>query len=150
MSFNNLILIPVDFSIEFAKIIGNICDPFITPLENGFKSSLQILFPSFYNNAVEFLELSQSPFTSRLSLMNLFHILMICLAYLTIVFTGKQIMANFSKFSVKNLSIFHNLFLVTLSAYMCTTILYEAWRQGYSLFTNPEDRSEEGFQVEYQ
>ncbi|KAF0556980.1 delta-6 elongase [Gigaspora margarita] len=147
MSFNNLISIPVDFSIEFAKIIGNICDPFITPLENVFKSSLQNLFPSFYNNAVEFLELSQSPFTSQLPLMNLFHVLIICLTYLTIVFTGKQIMANFSKFSVKNLSIFHNLFLVTLSAYMCTTILYEAWRQGYSLFTNPEDRSEEGFQM---
>ncbi|CAG8459277.1 10989_t:CDS:2 [Dentiscutata heterogama] len=147
MSSNNLISIPVDLFIEFAKIFGKICDPLITPLENVVKSSLQILFPSFYNDAVEFLDSSQSPFTSRLPLMNPFHVLMFCLAYLTIVFTGKQIMANRTKVSVKNLSIVHNFFLVTLSAYMCTTTLYEAWRQGYSLFTNPEDRSEKGFQM---
>ncbi|CAJ0752979.1 2795_t:CDS:2, partial [Entrophospora sp. SA101] len=48
--------------------------------------------------------------------------------------------------SVKGLSILHNLFLVSLSAYMCITILSEAWKQGYSLFTNPEVRSEEGWQ----
>ncbi|CAG8742759.1 19177_t:CDS:2 [Racocetra persica] len=147
MSSTDIISIPADFFIGFARTIGKISDPFITPLENVVKSSLQILFPTLYNDAVEFLESSQSPFTSRLPLMNPFHVLIIVLAYLFIIFVGKQIMTNRTKFSVKGLSIVHNLVLVTLSAYMCTTVLYEAWRQRYVLFANPEDKSEKGFQM---
>ncbi|CAG8609551.1 4206_t:CDS:2 [Cetraspora pellucida] len=150
MSSADIISIPVDFLIECAKIIGKISDPFITPLENVVKSSLRVLFPTLYNDAVEFLESSQSPFTSRLPLMNLFHVLIICLAYLSIVFVGKQIMTSYTKLSVKGLSIVHNTVLVSLSAYMCITVLFEAWRQGYSLFANPEDKSEKGFQNNHQ
>jgi len=43
---------------------------------------------------------------------------------------------------LKGLMMFHNIFLVGLSAYMCGGILYQAWANGYSLWGNAYDAAQ--------
>ncbi|CAG8542308.1 5893_t:CDS:2 [Diversispora eburnea] len=136
----------VDYFIDLARTIGVLTDPYISPLENVLKTTLNSTFPQVYQNLEEILENNKSPFVDKLPLMNLFHVLIITIGYLSTIYIGKMIMSNRDKVSVKWLSIMHNLNLVVLSAYMCVTVLSEAWRRGYSLFANADDRSEEGFQ----
>jgi hypothetical protein len=138
---------PVDHFITLFETIGVITDPFLTPIEVTLKSTIKSLLPSLYENVSDYLEKNQSPLSVRLPLMNPFHVIVITLAYLSIIYFGKIFMSRREKFNVKALSIFHNLFLVSLSSYMFITISSEAWKNGYSLFANPEVRSEEGFQV---
>ncbi|CAJ0899537.1 4535_t:CDS:2 [Entrophospora sp. SA101] len=133
--------------VKQAETIGVLTDPIVSPLENAVKETFKTLFPSLSNNIDDFLKNNMSPLSSRLPLMDPFHVILIVIGYFVVVFGGKAIMSSREKMSVKGLSILHNLFLVSLSAYMCITILSEAWKQGYSLFTNPEVRSEEGWQM---
>jgi len=138
---------PVDYFIILAETIGVLTDPIVSPLENAVKETFKTLFPSLSNSIDDFLKNNMSPLSSRLPLMDPFHVILIVIGYFVVVFGGKAIMSSREKMNVKGLSILHNLFLVSLSAYMCVTILSEAWKQGYSLFTNPEVRSEEGWQM---
>ena len=140
---------PVDHFIKLFETIGIIADPYVSPIEATLKSSLNSLFPSLTENVSELLDKIQSPLSKRLPLMNPFHVLLIVIAYLSTIHFGKAFMSNREKLNVKYLSIFHNFFLVSLSAYMFGTVSYEAWRNGYSLFGNPEVKSEDGWQVKY-
>lgn len=138
---------PVDHFITFFETIGIIADPYLTPIEVTIKSTFKSSLPSLYENVSKFMEKNQSPLSARLPLMNPFHVLLITIAYLLTIYFGKIFMSRREKLNVRILSIFHNLFLVSLSSYMFLTITFEAWKNGYSLFANPEVRSEEGFQV---
>ncbi|CAG8490401.1 6791_t:CDS:2 [Ambispora leptoticha] len=138
---------PVDYFIKLGETIGYLAEPLVNPLENILVSALTTLFPSISQNAKDFLVENESPFSERLPLMNPFHVLLITLFYLSVVFVGKKIMMNKTKFDTKLISTIHNSFLVWLSAYMCYGVLSEAWNQGYGLFGNPEDKSEQGWQM---
>ncbi|CAG8455687.1 10678_t:CDS:2 [Ambispora gerdemannii] len=138
---------PVDHYITAGQIIGYLTEPLVNPLENILVSTLTVLFPSTSQYVKNFLAENESPFSKRLPLMNPFHVLLITLSYLSVVFVGKRIMENRTKFDTRTLSTIHNSFLVWLSAYMCYGVLSEAWNQGYGLFGNPEDKSENGWQM---
>ena len=138
---------PVDHFIKLFETIGIIADPYVSPIEATLKSSLNSLFPSLTENVSELLEKIQSPLSKRLPLMNPFHVLLITIAYLSTIYFGKILMSYRERFNVKLLSIFHNFLLVSLSAYMFGTISFEAWKNSYTLFGNPEVRSEDGWQV---
>ncbi|RIA99043.1 polyunsaturated fatty acid elongation enzyme [Glomus cerebriforme] len=138
---------PVDHFITLFETIGIIADPFVTPIENILKSSFKSLLPSLTENVSKFLKENQSPLSARLPLMNPFHVLLITVAYLLTIYFGKIFMSRREKLNVKLLSTLHNFFLVSLSSYMFVTISYEAWKNGYSLFANPEVKSEEGWQM---
>ncbi|CAB4398927.1 unnamed protein product [Rhizophagus irregularis] len=138
---------PVDHFITFFETIGIIADPYLTPIEVTIKSTFKSSLPSLYENVSKFMEKNQSPLSARLPLMNPFHVLLITIAYLLTIYFGKIFMSRREKLNVRILSIFHNLFLVSLSSYMFLSITFEAWKNGYSLFANPEVRSEEGFQM---
>ncbi|CAG8685827.1 163_t:CDS:2, partial [Acaulospora colombiana] len=109
----------VDHFINLAHTIGTLADPFVSPMENVVKFTLNSTFPGTYQYFVEILEGYKSPFADRLPLMDPFH----------------------------GLSAFHNFLMVSLSGYMCATIWMEARKNGYTLFANPEDRTEKGFQM---
>jgi len=71
------------------------------------------------------------------------------LAYFAIVFSGFAVLKNVPKdptkkdpLWIRSLVIFHNVFLVTLSMYMCGGCLLEAYRNGYSVWGNAYKASE--------
>lgn len=85
-----------------------------------------------------------NPHAKTFPLMNPFHVVLICVAYLVIIFGGMIIMKNFKKFELKWFSIFHNLSMVTLNAYMCYEIIHQALINNFSLFGNGVDTTERG------
>jgi len=69
--------------------------------------------------------------------MNPFHVVLICIAYLSLVFVGKLVMAQRKNaFELRAFSALHNLFLVVLSSYMFFQNLYQANLLGFSLWGN--------------
>ncbi|CAG8472155.1 4561_t:CDS:2 [Funneliformis mosseae] len=147
MASNPSTTAPVDYIITLVETIENIVEPYVSPIELAIKSIFTSYFPSLSENVSGFLEKNHSPLSARLPLMNPFHVILIVIAYLSLVFLGKSIMSTRERFNVRLLSIIHNLVLVTLSAYMFGTISSEAWKNDYSLFANPEVKSEEGQQM---
>jgi len=137
--------VPVDYAISTFESIGVVLHPIVKPLEDSFVHFFSTYFPSLTENTAHFLSEYEIPFAKRLPLMNPFHVLLITLAYLLIVFFGNRLMRYSRRFDPKLLSMFHNAFLVLLSAYMCTTIWSEAYRQGYRAFGNPVCRDESGW-----
>jgi len=137
--------VPVDTAISLFESIGAAVQPFVKPLEDASSNLVLTYLPEVANKTTQFLSENESPFASRLPLMNPFHVLLITLAYLLIVFLGKQIMKGRQRIDPKYLSIFHNAFLVLLSAYMWTTLWSEAYRQGYKVFGNAAVRDESGW-----
>lgn len=137
----------VDYFISLFYVFESTLDSLLKPVEETTKAVLSSLAPSVYSNVGQYFASSASPFASRLPLMNFFHVLVITLSYLVLVFGGKALMEKREKFNMRPVSLLHNLFLVLLSTYMCGTILSEAWRQGYGLFGNPVDKTEGGWQM---
>ncbi|KAG9301898.1 hypothetical protein G9A89_004578 [Geosiphon pyriformis] len=137
----------VDHFISIAENIGQLTNPLLKPIENNFHQLLTFLFPSLTQRISSFLLENESPLSKRLPLMNPFHVTVIMVGYLVMVFGGKRLMENKGKMNVKGLSTLHNFFLVALSSYMCYTILNEAWNQGYGLFGNPADNNESGWKM---
>ncbi|KAK3253188.1 hypothetical protein CYMTET_37550 [Cymbomonas tetramitiformis] len=71
------------------------------------------------------------------------------LGYFIVVAVGLQLRKAFPRdtskpdsFLLKSLIVFHNVFLVSLSAYMCGGVLYQAWANGYSFWGNAYDASQ--------
>jgi hypothetical protein len=100
-----------------------------------------------YPAARDYLLSHKSPHADRLPLMNPFDVAVITILYLVIVYGGQAFMSSRQKQSMKWMSAAHNFVLMTLSAYMCASILSEAWRQGYRIVGNPTDKTERGWQV---
>ncbi|KAJ3399430.1 hypothetical protein HDU80_007900 [Chytriomyces hyalinus] len=85
--------------------------------------------------------------TSRLALMDPVHVLLAVAAYLVMVFVGTSIMRNRARFEIKTFALVHNLFLSSLSGYMCVALIAEAVRNNYSLLGNPVDPTENGWKM---
>jgi len=78
-------------------------------------------------------------------LMDIKHVLALIGGYLVVVYGLVFIMKHKEKpFSMKFVSMLHNIHLTALSAYMCFECIHQAIRGGYSLFGNGVDSSENG------
>ncbi|TPX72892.1 very-long-chain 3-oxoacyl-CoA synthase [Spizellomyces sp. 'palustris'] len=134
-----------DTLISIGHALGEVLGPYLDPLEAQLVSSARKHFPSVASAAQSWLAQHRSVHAAKLPLMNPFHVLIIVLGYFAMVFGGKTIMARMGKFEAKKLMLAHNLFLLTLSTYMSTAILREAWLRGYSVFGNAADESKNGW-----
>ncbi|KAF9208911.1 hypothetical protein BGZ49_007117 [Haplosporangium sp. Z 27] len=144
-SISTFVKPPQDLFIDFARAVGVRAAPYVDPLEAALVSQLEKFFPTVVHHVRGFLVAVESPLARELPLMNPFHVLLITLGYLVTVFLGMQIMKNFNRFEVKTFSLLHNFVLVSISAYMCAGVLYEAYQAKYSLFENLADHSSKGF-----
>lgn len=121
---------------------------YTAPLETAVNGYLSQLFPSQYEFLSSWLQSVQSVHAKKLPLMNLFHVILIIALYLFAVTLGKSFMGRREeKFTVKTFAKLHNLILMSLSAYMCGSVIHEAYLKKYSLFANPADESKAGFRV---
>ncbi|KAF9363858.1 hypothetical protein BGX34_003141 [Mortierella sp. NVP85] len=136
--------LPQDYFIDLARSFGVLAAPYVDPLEEAVSAQLEKFFPQAVQQFRGFLVAVESPLASELPLMNPFHVFLIASAYLVVVFLGMQIMKNFEPFKVKTFSLLHNFILVSLSAYMCGGVLYEAYQANYGLFENLADHSAKG------
>ncbi|KAF9908408.1 hypothetical protein EC991_009863 [Linnemannia zychae] len=136
---------PQDLFIDFATAFGVRAAPYVDPLEDALTAVFEKNIPTVVHHYRAFLTAVESPLAAQLPLMNPFHVVLIVLAYLAAVFVGMQIMKNFNRFEVKTFSLFHNFALVSISAYMCFGILYEAYQAKYGLFENLADHTSKGF-----
>lgn len=138
---------PQDLFIDLARAIGIQAAPYVDPLEAAFSAQMEKLFPTAVHHFRGFLVAIESPLAAELPLMNPFHVALIAISYLIVVFVGMQIMKNFDRFEVKTFSLLHNFCLVSISAYMCGGVLFEAWRANYGLFENVADHTSTGLPV---
>ncbi|GJJ76580.1 hypothetical protein EMPS_08939 [Entomortierella parvispora] len=136
---------PQDLFIDFARAFGVRAAPYVDPLEDALAAQMETYFPTLVHHYRGFMVAVESPLVAELPLMNPFHVLLIVLAYLITIFVGMQIMKNFERFEVKTFSLFHNFCLVSISAYMCGGILFEAYQSNYTLFENLADHTSKGF-----
>ncbi|KAI9298149.1 delta6 fatty acid elongase [Neoconidiobolus thromboides FSU 785] len=74
--------------------------------------------------------------SSLISPINPIQVFSILFLYIFVVFLPR--------FEVRLFSLFHNFCMVVLSAYMCSSILLQAYADKYTLFTNPVDHSPNG------
>ncbi|KAF9988419.1 hypothetical protein BGZ65_004731 [Modicella reniformis] len=136
--------LPQDYFIDLARTFGVHAAPYVDPLEAAISAQLEKYLPDLVHHYRGFLVAVESPLASELPLMNPFHVLLIASGYLVAVFLGIQIMKNFDRFEVKTFSLLHNFCLVTISAYMCGGVLYEAYQANYGLFENLADHTIKG------
>jgi len=113
---------------------------YINTLENLTLTSLPGPYQKAYSQAL----LDGNPHSKRFPITNPFHVVLITIAYLVIVFGGMQIMKNRQKFELFWFSLLHNGFLVMLSGYMGYEIIHQALAANYSLFGNGIDTSANG------
>lgn len=101
------------------------------------------------SNAQQLLESIQSGHASSLPLMNPVHVAGLTAVYLSIVMGGMFLMSRLfaQPFKVKTFALLHNLFLLSLSAFMFLFIVKESFDRGYSWFGNPVDESPTGIRV---
>lgn len=71
-----------------------------------------------------------------LPLMNPLHVIVIAIGYVVSVQLGRVMMRGREKFTLRGYSLFHNAFLVLLSAFMCAEVLRQAYLNSYVLFAN--------------
>ncbi|KAF9430178.1 hypothetical protein BGZ76_000936 [Entomortierella beljakovae] len=135
---------PQDLFIDFARAFGVQAAPYVDPLEEALIAQFEKYIPTAVHHVRAFLTSVESPLSHHLPLMNPFHVLLITLGYLITVFVGMQIMKNFERFEVKTFSLLHNFVLVSVSAYMCGGVLFEAYKGNYTLFENVADHSSKG------
>jgi len=85
-----------------------------------------------------------NPHAKTFPLMNPFHVILVSLAYLVIIFVGKMIMAPRKKFELQWFSLLHNGSMVLLSSYMCYETIHQALANDFTLFGNGVDTSANG------
>ncbi|KAF9112887.1 hypothetical protein BGX27_002644 [Mortierella sp. AM989] len=144
-SISTFVKPPQDFFIDVARTVGVHAAPYVDPLEAALTAQLEKYIPDVVHHVRAFLTSVESPLARELPLMNPFHVILITLGYLITVFVGMQIMKTFNRFEVKSFSLLHNFVLVSISAYMCGGVLYEAYKGNYTLFENMADHTSKGF-----
>jgi len=112
----------------------------VNQLEGNIISSLPIEWQHAYSNLHKY----QHPQSRHFPLMNPFHVVLIILGYLLVVFVGKAIMNNRQKMELKLFSMLHNAFLICLSSYMCFECINQAVTNKFTLWGNGIDSSEKG------
>ncbi|KAF9586106.1 hypothetical protein BGW38_009641 [Lunasporangiospora selenospora] len=135
---------PQDFFMDVARAVGVAAAPYIDPIEEAIVDQLEKHVPTVVHHVRGFLTAVESPLARELPLMNPFHVLVISLLYLAAIFVGIQIMKNLDRFEAKTFSLLHNFCLVSISAYMCGGVLYEAYKGNYGLFENLADHTAKG------
>jgi hypothetical protein len=138
----------VDYFIQAGFALEKQLDTLLTPAQNALTGFIQNSFPSVYSIGANFLKTAPSIHASKLPLMNPFHVLVLILTYLAVIFSGKWVMQNVvqQKMQLKTFSNVHNAFLVWLSGYMCVNVLYQAWYvRGYSVVNNDYDETPQSF-----
>jgi len=113
---------------------------YINTLENATRSSLPEQIEKAYTQVLA----EGNPYTKHWPLMNPFHVILISIGYLALVFGGMQIMKNRKKFDLHYFSLLHNGFLVMLSTYMCYETIHQALAANYHLFGNGVDTTPSG------
>ncbi|ORY50852.1 hypothetical protein BCR33DRAFT_676347 [Rhizoclosmatium globosum] len=85
--------------------------------------------------------------TDSLPFMNPIHVLMTIAVYFAILLVGTTVMRAMPKLEVKLLAFCHNVFLTSLSAYMCWSLTSEAFRNQYQVLGNRVDPTENGWKM---
>ncbi|KAI9230502.1 MAG: polyunsaturated fatty acid elongation enzyme [Piptocephalis tieghemiana] len=128
---------------------GHYVEEMITPLlgslERTVTDLVNIVAPGAMRKAEMTLLSMENPLTQRLPLMSPTFVLVLTLAYMTMVIAGPRLMAKRERFQLRTFSLIHNAILVLLSAYMCGEVVRQAWLAGYSLFNNPVTGGPEGW-----
>jgi len=113
---------------------------YINTLEETLKTSLPAPWLDSYNFAIA----EGNPHSKKFPLMNPFHVLLVAIAYLAIIFIGQAIMKNRKRFELYWFSLFHNGAMVCLSAYMFYEIFRQAILCEFTLFGNGIDTTAKG------
>jgi elongation of very long chain fatty acids protein 4 len=138
----------VDTFIEVFFVAEKTIAPYLDPIGDYLATEASRYIPQDYITFIEnFLKTGGSPLNARLPLMNPFHVIAITAVYLTGIFLGRFIMSFLPKFEARGLMFFHNLAMVSLSAYMMVGVIQEAYNAKYTLFQNPADHTDAGFPV---
>ncbi|TPX32203.1 very-long-chain 3-oxoacyl-CoA synthase [Synchytrium microbalum] len=132
--------LPEDVLIVFARTAGTLLDPYVAPIH----AIINTYIPAPVHSFLIQIKASHS---QSLPLMNPIDVLLIIAAYLAIVTVGMALMKNLPRQDAKWLSLYQNTTAVALSAYMMYAILTEAARNGYTLFANRLDESENGVKM---
>jgi elongation of very long chain fatty acids protein 4 len=136
-------------SLVFMNLVGSLRDPgvmkVVDRLENSTREFVRDIAPGLlaqYDHALT----KGSSLSRNFPLMNPFHVALILLSYLAVIFVGTALMKRVSKpLNVKPFQIFHNGFLVLLSLYMTVEGYYETrFVNGYSWWGNPLQENERG------
>lgn len=137
---------PVDYFLMLANKLPGPLAPFIDQWDALCWKAVDQISPSLQNEIKAFLQHHKSSHAASLPLMNPFHVILIILVYLVVIFFGVIFMKAFNRFNLKLYSILHNLFLVSLSGYMVYEVLNQAFVVGnYTFWGNNFDATEKGF-----
>ncbi|KAJ3178193.1 hypothetical protein HDU87_003745 [Geranomyces variabilis] len=136
-----------DLFIAAGRHLGRVTAPYVDPLQSQLVSLAATAFPTQTLAVQKWLSQTASAHAHILPLMNPFYVALILAGYLAMVFGGRAAMRSLPKFHVKGLMLLHNLFLATLSGYMCIAILSEARTKGYKFVGNDVDESAGGWKM---
>jgi len=113
---------------------------FLKPAESIF---LSLMPQPYYDEAIK----NGNPHSKTFPLMNPFDVLLVSVGYLVVIFVGMGIMKNVKKFEMTYFSLFHNLSMVCLNAYMCFEIIRQALLHNFTLFGNGIDETQGGYEL---
>jgi len=125
---------------EVIREISLLCSkyllPWVQPLENQLRIMMKTQNSALLGTYDTSLKTGDS-LSKQFPLMNPFHVFLIIMAYLTIVYFGKFIM-SFKKepFQPKLLQILHNSMMVAVSLFLTYEATVQSLGKGYSLFGN--------------
>lgn len=113
--------------------------PYVNPVEQYVRNIFKVHEPTLLRDYDAALKTGDS-LSKNFPLMNPFHVVLVLLAYLLVVFGGKFLM-KFKRepFKPKLLQIVHNAFLVAVSAFMTYETVFQVVSLGMGLFQNPID-----------
>jgi len=113
--------------------------PYIDPIEQEIRSVVSDVNPHLVREYDKILKTGDS-LSKNFPLMNPFHVVLIVLGYLVVVFGGKALMSlKKEPFRPRLFQILHNAFLALVSAFMAFECINQAFSHHYSLFQNRVD-----------
>jgi len=113
---------------------------YVNALEQTFLSSLPVPWLDTYKSYLA----DGNPNSKRFPVMNPFHVLLISIGYLVLVYGGMAIMKRREKFQMTWFSLLHNGFLVLLSSYMCYELVHQAIVSKFTFAGNAIDETPNG------
>ncbi|KAI8619711.1 GNS1/SUR4 family-domain-containing protein [Chytriomyces sp. MP71] len=126
---------PEDTFINLCNLAAEFLDPMTSPIT----AQLSTYVPASLEAIMDTVHTPKLPF------MNPVHVALTIACYLAIIVAGTTVMRSLPRFEIKTFALCHNLFLTSLSAYMCFKLCMEAWRNNYRVLGNPVDDSPNGW-----
>eukprot|EP00732_Lithocolla_globosa_P003780 Lithocolla_globosa_v1_NODE_3176_length_1740_cov_8.779228.p1 type:complete len:309 gc:universal NODE_3176_length_1740_cov_8.779228:1029-103(-) len=141
--------VPAEYMLDLARQMPPaFMVPYVEAYHNWVEQTIISFSPETWSFIQKHLEENKSAHADKLALTNPFDALALAIFYLVfVVFLLPILMKPFDKFSLRLFSLFHNFFLVILSAYMWLEIIHQAFRGNYVLFGNGCDQSENGWSM---